>query len=444
MGDAPPPVDDEVETAGSSPPVLALVYVGSPEDGFRDAGFVLPLPSVRRVLFGRAEGSKLEISERRDSLHVGIPLAWVSGRHAELLVGQAWRGDDVRLRDHASRNGTLLEGAPLLGDATVQPGRIFEVGRSFWVLVELPARDDEDAVRRLLPEGTASPRMRHVVRALSRLADKGVPVLLTGETGVGKDRLANAMHSLGGADRPFVPANLSAGSVDQVLLTAAGDGESSLLAKARGGTLYLDEVGELELEDQTKLVSLLMSHTPRDWAATPAGDARVIAASTRDLRGMVSRQAFRPDLMARLAGFEAALPALRDRREDLGRLVRELSVRDDGTTVPITTDVFRAMLSYSWPFNIRELEHSLRAAAAIAHPERGITSAAWRRVVWSTDGLPEDPARIQSVREALVHHLAAHAGDTHAVARSMHCEQRDIERWLDRLELRPEEYSRAG
>ena len=443
MGDALPREDDEVDTAGSSPPAPALVYVGSAEDGFRDAGFVLPLANVRRILFGRAEGSKLEISERRESLHVGIPLAWVSGRHAELLVGEAWRGEDIRLRDHASRNGTLLEGMPLAGDASVRPGQVFEVGRSFWALVELPARDDEEAVRHLLPEGTANPRMRHVVRALGRLADKGVPLLLTGETGVGKDRLALAMHALGGADRPFVHANLSAGSVDQVLL-AAGDGEQSLLAKARGGTLYLDEVGELELEDQTKLVSLLMSHTPRDWAASPISDARVIAASTRDLRGMVSRQAFRPDLMARLAGFEAHLPALRDRREDLGRLVRELAAREDGSPIPMTTEVFRAMLTYSWPFNIRELEHSLEAAAALAHPERGITSAVWRRVVWSTDGVPEDPARIQSVREALVHHLAAHSGDTHAVARSMHCELRDIERWLDRLQLRAEEYGRAG
>ena len=422
-------------------PRLSLGCVGSPENGFADAGRSWSLESRRQIVFTRRESdSQLAVTPDGETLDVDVPLPWVSSRHAELDVGE---DGQLTLRDCGSRNGTHLRGQRVRGESTVEPGDIFEVGRSFWTVLELPAGDDDAAIRRVEPEGVLNPHMRQVLASLSRLVEVSLPLLLTGETGVGKDRLAQTLHALSGAKGELVCANVMTAPMERLLFGSSD--EPGLLERAQGGTLYLDDVGELDAAAQTKLLSALMSHAPAKWSERVGNEARIIAASTRDLRAMVHRESFRPDLMARLAGFEAHLLPLRERREDLGLLVRSMTRRRDGSRVPVASAVFRSMLAHPWPFNVRELEHALVAGMAMAgDAPDGITMTIWRAVVRRAEGEARDPARIQAVREALVQHLVAHQGDTSAVARSMHCNRDDVERWLDRLSLRPEEYNRAG
>ncbi|MBL4687696.1 MAG: sigma 54-interacting transcriptional regulator [Nannocystaceae bacterium] len=434
-------------------PVLMLASVGSPEDEFADAGRLFPLDGVSRVVFGRGEdhAARIEVSlGDGGSLSVGIPLPYVSARHAELVIAPSDEKHGHRLEDNGSRNGTLLEGKALERDTAVLPGDIFEIGRSFWALVELSPTDNEVEISRIDPDGAINPQMRTLLTALGRVATSSLPLLLTGETGVGKDRLADAVHRASGVAGELVVANVMATTIEQLLF--GGTGEIGLMQRARGGTLVLDDVGELDSDAQTKLQSALMTMTPSSGEARE-GDVRVIAASTRDLRNMVSLEGFRPDLMSRLAGFEGAVPPLRERREDLGILVRALSRRPDGSQVPVSTPVFRSMLAHAWPFNVRELEHALKAAVSLtcdvsagssaASGTRGITPSMWEALGGHAEET-RDPVRIQAVREALVQYLVAHGGDTARVAESMHCGLQDVERWLDRLSLRSDEYGRAG
>jgi len=434
------PTTEDPRSQEPEAPRLSLGCVGSPENGFADAGRLWSLESRTRVEFKRREeDGQLVVIPDGETLNVDIPLAWVSSRHAELMVGDDGR---IELRDCDSRNGTHLRGQRVRGTTEVQLGDIFEVGRSFWTILELPPGDDDAAIRKVEADGVLNPQMRQTLASLSRLAEVSLPLLLTGETGVGKDRLASALHRLSGAQGELVCANVMTAPMERLLFGAPDD--SGLLARARGGTLYLDDVGELDATAQTKLLSALMSHAPAKWTERVGNEARIIAASTRDLTAMVHTELFRPDLMARLAGFEARLLPLRERRQDLGLLVRSMTRRPDGSRVKVASAVFRSMLAHPWPFNVRELEHALVAAMAMAKEPDGISMTVWRSVVRRSIGEERDPARIQAVREALVQHLVAHQGDTSAVAKSMHCERDDVERWLEQLSLRPEEYNRAG
>jgi len=435
---------DENPSAAPEDRRLALACVGSPENAFADAGLLLALDGLSQVVFNRAErGDKVQVGGTAPGLRIDIPLPFVSAHHAELNLRAGSAEAGYPLQDCKSRNGTMLEGHPVVGEARIKPGDIFEVGRSFWALVTLGANDDERAIRRIAPQGAANGQMRRLLSSLGRVADASLPLLFTGETGVGKDWLAQAVHEASGADGEFVQANVMTTSVEQLLFGSGNDGGP--LTQSRGGTLYLEDVGELDLSVQTKLLSALLSHAPAAWAARAPRDVRVIAASTRDLRDMVSRQEFRPDLLAQLAGFDGSIPPLRERREDLGLLVRALARRSDGSSVRVCSGVFRSMLAHDWPFNLRELRHALTAAVAMAadNPD-GVTSAIWRAVCGITEGGSQDPARIQAVRQALVQHLVAHNGDTTLVAESMHCELGDVERWLGRLSIRPDHYGRAG
>ncbi len=434
---------EDAERSDRAEPRLVLACIGSPEDGFVDAGRLFPLEGVQSVVFSRAPDDvvNVQVTGVGHGLRVDVPLPYVSGRHAELVIGSS--GGGHCLSDHGSRNGTLLEGKPLTMTTAVTDGDIFEIGRSFWSLVELSALDDSDAIARIDPEGAINPQMRTLLTALGRVAESSLPLVLTGETGVGKDRLAHAIHRASGVEGEFVVANVMATTVEQLLF--GGAGEPGLIQRARGGTLVLDDIGELDTDAQTKLQSALMSLAPSSGAQRENRAVRIIGASTRDLRNMVSLEGFRPDLMARLAGFEGHVPPLRDRREDLGILLRGLTRHDDGSALRVQSAVFRTMLASGFPFNVRELEHALRAAGSMAGDSHdGVTPEIWEAVGGHAQPGARDPARIQAVREALVQHLVTHAGDKTRVAESMHCGVEDVERWLDRLNLSADEYGRAG
>jgi DNA-binding NtrC family response regulator len=412
---------------------LRLIYIGSPEDDFAEAGRMFSLADVTRVEFGRGRARSLTAVTRSDVLELSLPFPWVSSRHARLdLTGSA-----PLLVDTGSRNGTLVEGRSI-DRRPVGNAEVFEIGRSFWLV-----RSHRDAVERtssIDPNGVASPAHAEMLQSLERLAPTRVPILLVGETGSGKDYLADAIHRATGRDGPMVRVNLLASPPDERLFGSGG--ATGLIERARGGTLLLDDVGDLPNRDQAQLLSALLSQIPSgagDLALPPDG-VRLLSSSTRDLRTMVTTELFRPDLYARLAGYECHVTPLRDRREDEGLLVRAIARDDDGSAVHVAIDVFRSILRHSWPFNLRELGHCLRAAMALSNLERGVSLDAWARASWRSSDVPT-PARIASVRQALVRELAEHRGDTRKVAASLKCDVEDIERWLERFALEPAAFS---
>jgi hypothetical protein len=418
-----------------------LIYIGSPENAFADAGLAFPLDEFGRVRFERVpQRGGLEVDGEDTLLHIGIPLPWVSGAHAELSVLRS--GDDgyrFHLTDLGSRNGSLLEGRAV-DRARVRPGQVFELGRSFWMLRVMSAREAADYGTRTRSLGaTANPRLKRLHTALHRLATGDVPVLLWGETGTGKDHLARAMHEASARPGPFVRVNVSALPSDRMEVGSSAAG-AELLLRARAGTIYIDEVGELSPGAQQQLLRLVQrAGPPANGEPGPRVDVRIIAATTRDLGLMATRGEFRHDLYASLAAFEAHLPALRERREDLGLIVRELG--DCGLATRVTTRAFRKLAGHVWPFNIRELANALHAATAVSDPSDTVTARGLTKILSREEPVTARADVIQSTRERILQLLIRHAGDTEAVARDLARPVSEVVQWLTRFELRASDYT---
>lgn len=413
----------------AAPAHSRLVFVGCPADGFANAGRTFPLVGLRRVEFRRSSLGEVTAITDDGVLTLGLPHPWVSSHHADLeLDGTA------ELVDLDSRNGTLVEG-DMVERAVLASGDVFEVGRCFFALRETKAPMYEPSA---VLDPVAHPDYAASMHALGRLAPTRVPILLIGDTGTGKSALARQIHRSTGRGGPFVPVNMMARSVEPHLL---GEG-SGLLSQARGGTLFLDDVGALSLDEQGRLLSALLGFMQSDSDALvlPPEGIRVISAASSDLHRRAAEATFRPDLYARLAGYECRIPPLCERPEDLGLLVRSIFASAGAGEQRIKVDVFRTMLGQAWPFNVRELSNCLSAASALCEEGAPITAAIWREVQWPNAGVPAAP-RLASVRETIIRELAAHRGDKAAAAQSLGCDLEDIERWLSRFDLVPEHFA---
>lgn len=206
------------------------------------------------------------------------------------------------------------------------------------------------------------------------VADKDSTILITGESGTGKELIARAIHSISPrAENPFLGVNC--GSFSHSLLeselfghlkgsfTGAHRDKEGLLVAAKGGTFFLDEVGELDRELQVKLLRALQEHQVLPVGGTKhiPFDARIIAATNANLKEMVNRDDFRPDLYYRLNVIPLHVPALRDRASDipilLDRFIKNYSEETGEATRVITREASEALMNYSWPGNVRELEN---------------------------------------------------------------------------------------
>ena len=305
------------------------------------------------------------------------------------------RGDGATVRDLGSRNGTLLDGARL-GDAPVPlpfgseviagDGRFSLVrraslpsGAEVWEpLATAPARSEVDDAD--VPAAFRYPSLRKIHGDLRRIAPRPISVLLSGETGTGKEVLARAIHEASPRKkRPFVV--LDCGAVDAGLLSAelfghergaftgAAGARRGKLAEADGGTLFIDEIGELPLDLQPKLLRALQSKefTPLGASRPERFDARVVSATHRNLKKLVEDGKFRQDLFFRLSVVVATIPPLRDRSGDIPLLVTRL-LEDIGAPLHLS-DLPRGVLdvlrSYSWPGNVRELRNVLERLVAL-------------------------------------------------------------------------------
>jgi DNA-binding NtrC family response regulator len=227
-----------------------------------------------------------------------------------------------------------------------------------------------------------SPEMEKLYRILSKVAYSTHPVLILGESGTGKELVARSIHFNGtNAKKPFVAVDCGAlvptlieselfGHVKGAF-TGADRAKEGLLASADGGTVFLDEIGELPLDVQAKLLRALQEKEVRPVGATQAKpiSARVLAATNRDLAGMVERGQFRKDLYFRLNVVNLRIPPLRDRRDDIPALAMhflERMQRESGVDRNFSDTTLRLMADYDWPGNVRELENAIERACALS------------------------------------------------------------------------------
>ncbi len=241
-----------------------------------------------------------------------------------------------------------------------------------------------------------SPAMQQVYSVIDRVAGSAVDVLVTGETGTGKELVARAIHrrsrrSVG----PFVPVDC--GAIPDALIeselfghergafTGADTRRMGLVEFADGGTLFLDEVGELPLPLQAKLLRVLQERRVRRVGARQenAVDVRVVAATSRNIDQMVDRGEFRRDLFYRINVVRIDLPPLRSRGDDIGLLAESFANRaaqEMGRSFGgLSTDVYQVLRSYHWPGNVRELQNVVRRAIAMT-----------RSTTAGVDDLPDD------------------------------------------------------
>jgi serine/threonine-protein kinase PknK len=337
-------------------------------------GFELPNASARfdpeflRALLGAAR--TIHQREIGTGSRIGAHFALADGRRALLLVEHRFKPGQF----DSVGSETLEHWLALAGIAL----RLVR-GEAPAVLAPALPLDDADSSTTREPAGLRRRRFPELVgrsaaleRALGRLdaaIDSRLPVLLLGETGTGKELFARALHEHGPrAQRPFVAVNCAA-IADNLFeaelfghargaFTGAERARAGLLAEAEGGTLLLDEIGELEPARQATLLRLLETGRYRAVGADGerTADVRIVAATNRDLEHEVARGTFRRDLLFRLNVLEIRVPSLRERADDVSLLIAHFLARAGSSSH--FTEAARARLSgYDWPGNVRELEH---------------------------------------------------------------------------------------
>ena len=304
--------------------------------------------------------------------------------------------------------------------------------------------DDGDAV-------WASEQTAELLAIARRVASTGLSVLVTGETGTGKEMLARAIHRASDrAGRPFLPFNCAAVPRDMIesqlfgyrkgAFTGADTGFAGVIRSAAGGTLFLDEIAELGLDLQPKLLRFLETHEihPIGEPQPVSVDVRVICATNGNIDELVAAGRFREDLFYRLNVIRLKLPPLRERREEIPSLVQHYLRRhaDDQKkgTLTLSDEALEYLLLYSWPGNVRQLVNEVRRMVALAEPNGALTPVllspeiqASRRTIAAADpSEPEVSIRLDQPLPVAVEML----------------EQVMVKRALDRSHGRVEEASR--
>jgi len=323
-----------------------------------------------RVTLGRSVICDIQLNDRA-----------VSGSHAEIEVIES----GYVLRDLGSTNGCFL-GEVRLREAVLPVGARVRVGTTMLQIepgkgaVEIPLSAD-DRFHDLVGRSVA---MRQIFAQLEKVAPLDITVLISGETGTGKELIARALHR--GSKRaqgPLIVQDCSAipkDLIESVLFghekgsfTGATERRAGSFEQAHGGTLFLDEIGELDMNLQPKLLRALDSREVRrvGAAATTPVDVRVIAATHRDLRAMVSSGTFREDLYYRLGVVTIELPPLRQRREDIPLIA--VSMLDqfckrhpEMGARTFTKEALERLAGLAWPGNVRELRNVVERAASLA------------------------------------------------------------------------------
>jgi DNA-binding NtrC family response regulator len=374
-----PPDDGQATVVSTGAPLperslrsFVLRVVGGP-----DAGKSLTVdPRQGRVLLGQSPACTLRLDDRA-----------VSRRHAAIDP----ENGDFHLFDLGSTNGTFVNGLRAL-DVVLTGGETIQIGST--VLRLEPGEDVREPVSDRTRFGEfigSSDEIQRLYPLIDRIAASEIPVVIEGETGTGKEVLAESLHEAGpranGAfvvfDCTTVAANLMEAALfghEKGAFTGALNATPGLFEQAHGGTLFIDEIGDLDIALQAKLLRAIERSEVRriggrGWTRV---DVRVIAATRRDLDREVQTGRFRDDLFFRLAVARVELPPLRRRRKDIAILASYFWQQMGGSPSALTGDLLKRLEDYEWPGNVRELRNAVAQRIALgdlASPSRVVGAA---------------------------------------------------------------------
>lgn len=438
---------------------------GSPNGGAAVAGLVLlyaedfaslpaawPLPRQRSVV-GREAPADIVIAVNA-----------VSRVHAEFV----WERGGFTLRDLGSTNGTLLDGRQVK-EARLESGQELRFGDAIVKFVDAEAdahahyRIDGHCEARLATQNSqflGGYQLDRIASELARVGPTELTVMLLGESGTGKEVVANDLHQRSGRSGAFravncaaIPDNLIESELfgyKRGAFSGADRDKPGIIQSANEGTLLLDEIGDMPLAAQAKLLRVLQSREVFPVGANKPEpvDVRVVCATHRDLKKMQDDQLFRPDLYARLNEYVLRLPALRDRKEDIYLLFRAFLDRQGHGDLNPSFSFMTALVHYDWPYNVRELVSCVKRCVALATTK-----------TLGTEHLPEpiqtemsdygrpapgapsehDPKRTPTAEE-LHQLLLRHQGNVAAVGRELGKARMQVHRWLKKYELELEHY----
>ena len=321
------------------------------------------LSAVVDTEYGRA-GYVLEhrfMQGRFDALPESVAERWLTLAAVAMRLGQDTPRPETR--ETATRSPVLaVTGASVaMREVTAEPSTV------------LPIRERKRHYPALIGD---SPAFQRALDRLDAAVDSDLPVLISGETGVGKELFARALHDGGARSRGHFVA-INCGAIPDALFeaelfghargsfTGADRARPGLLARAEGGTLFMDEIGELPLARQATLLRALATRTYRPVGSDSERpfDVRIVAATNRDLEQEEKAGRFRRDLLYRINVLTIPVPPLRQRDKDV-ILIANHVLRNAGTPLPIAPSAAEALLGYRWPGNVRELEHQMQRVAA--------------------------------------------------------------------------------
>jgi sigma-54 dependent transcriptional regulator, acetoin dehydrogenase operon transcriptional activator AcoR len=454
---------DEVSHATSGSRGLSpLLFLVLEADRPAMRGVRWSLVGVSTVALGRGDTREGIRSADGISLDVRVPGKWLSSQHAVVrAVGPDWIVEDA-----GSRNGTFVNGQRITSHV-LREGDVLEAGRVFFLVRGTPAADgplvrDEDAAatRRAVAFRTLVPELQDGFSALGRIA-RGSPVtiLLLGATGSGKELLAREIHAQSGRSGTFVPVNCGAlpttlvesmlfGHTKGAFSGAARD-EPGFVRSADGGTLFLDEIGDLPATSQAALLRVLQEREVIALGATRAVkvDVRVVAATHRPLEALGEAGGFRLDLLARLKGYTHRLPTLAERMADFGVIVADVLADVAGersSRLALSAEAARALVSYRWPLNIRELHQAMASAVALATGDViepvHLPAEVLAPPAAPTEATAEGPSDDDVLRDRVVSLLHEHRGNVTAVARAVGKAPAQVHRWMRRFGIDPDVY----
>jgi transcriptional regulator with PAS, ATPase and Fis domain len=436
-------------SSGKLAPVLFLV--GSARNGGAlEAARVQFIPELLEI--GRARGD----TESGPGARLDLPDKLLSRVHLRLHPVSG--GCDAE--DAESTNGTFLDGRRLVGRGRLADGSLLLFGGHAAIF----RRVTDEAMRAIAeevaepfgPVATVSPAMATLLWRLRRLARSGTEILITGETGTGKEVYARAVHRASQRTGPLVAINCAAipsELAESELFgyargahSTATEAKPGLIQSADGGTLFLDEIGDMNPGLQAKLLRFLQDRqvTPLGSTTAKRVNVQVVAATNNAGAG----GELRSDLAARLGAQALCLPPLRERIEDVGALIHHFLTGSGAATAPeIEPAAFHALCHYTWPRNVRELQKVIAETVAVSEGAACIRLAHLPQLVTEVmepvSG-PSAPAvaakRAAPSRDELQELLRTHDGNVAQIARALDRQWAVVWRWIVKHELDPGQY----
>ncbi|MBK6695433.1 MAG: sigma 54-interacting transcriptional regulator [Myxococcales bacterium] len=428
------------------------------------------------TLIGREDGAATVV----------IPQRAVSRLHASVQATES----GYRVKDLGSRNGIVVAGRRVR-EAVLEDGDELRVGDALFKFVAREASAYAPysidggvavgAVRTSIPGAVGGLAMARLSLTIERIAPGDLQVLVQGETGTGKELVARALHAQSGRRGPMLALNCASipaslveselfGHVKGAFSGAARD-HVGVIRSADKGTLLLDEIGDMPLEAQAKLLRVLETRevVPVGAVSGYPVDVRIVSATHRNVRELVARGAFRADLFARLDGYTLELPPLRERKEDLFVLVKHWLSQCGAPDRAVSFGFMLALSHYAWPFNVRELASAVKRALTMAEPGTPLEAQHLPEAIldnMKTYGREDDdapasappvaprsgsepergPTRTRTARPTpadLVTLLQRFEGNVSAVARALGKDRALVNRWIRADGVDPESFRRV-